>query len=351
MRALGALLVTAGSAVLVGTAAAGPLPLPPVPTVTVPVPSAPVPLPVIPKLPTPVLAAAPHAHASSPPLPAVAGVSAPSTASNGPGPSSGVYRGESASGTTGPSSSREVDHFHSSRRWIGTSGPKGRRTTTFTFVLPRAGRVVFTVNQVSPACLGVGRFSVAGHAGLNRVRFAGRVQGRRLGPGTYKISARTASGRVVRRITLVVVGGSAPTSEELTSLRAANACRGGTRQAASAVAPAATGGSTGSGAAPAQSLPRPLSHPQIEAAGVPAPRAPNLHAGVLASSVQKTARAIRPLLVALLAISILLLGLASLPRVAVAEPRVNDLLARHRVEIAALGAMALFAVAIAFLLA
>ena len=46
-----------------------------------------------------------------------------------------------------------------------------------------------------------------------------------------------------------------------------------------------------------------------------------------------------------------LLGLASLPRVAVPEPRFNDLLARHRGEIAALGTASLVAVALAFLLA
>src|SRR5512133_1170228 len=113
------------------------------------------------------------------------------------------------------SSSARVDHFHSSRPWIGTTGAKQRRTTTFTFVLQRSGRDVFTVNQVSPACVGIGRFTFAGHAGLNRARFAGVVHGRRLVPGTYRISIRTASGLVVRRVTLVVVGGSAPSGAEL----------------------------------------------------------------------------------------------------------------------------------------
>jgi hypothetical protein len=72
-------------------------------------------------------------------------------------------------------------------------------------------------------------------------------------------------------------------------------------------------------------------------------------AGVLATSLERTARAIRPLLVALLALAILLLALASLPRVAVAEPRFNSMLARHRLEIAGLGAAALIAVAVTFL--
>jgi hypothetical protein len=71
---------------------------------------------------------------------------------------------------------------------------------------------------------------------------------------------------------------------------------------------------------------------------------------VLGSSVEETARVIRPFLVALLALSILLLGVASLPHAAVPEPRMHDLIARHRVEIAGLGAAALVAVAIALLL-
>jgi hypothetical protein len=56
-------------------------------------------------------------------------------------------------------------------------------------------------------------------------------------------------------------------------------------------------------------------------------------------------------LVALLAIAILLLGLASLPQAAIPEARLNCVLARHRTELAALGAAALVAVVISFLIA
>jgi hypothetical protein len=71
---------------------------------------------------------------------------------------------------------------------------------------------------------------------------------------------------------------------------------------------------------------------------------------VLAASVEKVARAIQPVLVALLALAIMLLAVASLPQAAVPESRANDLLSRHRVEIAGLGAAAFVAVIIAFLL-
>jgi hypothetical protein len=57
-----------------------------------------------------------------------------------------------------------------------------------------------------------------------------------------------------------------------------------------------------------------------------------------------------PLLVALLALAIVLLGLPSAPRIALPESRTSDLLARHRIEIAGLGAAAFGAVVIGFLL-
>jgi hypothetical protein len=147
----------------------------------------------------------------------------------------------------------------------------------------------------------------------------------------------------VRRITLVVVAGSAPTPSELRALRAANTCSATTR------AVAASGDLASADATrPAQGQP-PSSTPQRSASGLlPDPKEPS---GVLGSTIQKTAKAIRPVLVALLALAIVMLALASLPGFAVPEQRVNEVLARHRLEIAGLGAAALVAVALAFLLA
>ena len=345
MRLRGLALVVVVAALSAGTAAADPVPVPPVPTlptVTVTVPAAPVPLPAIPPQTQPVLPepvrTVTSASSSAAPAPVGAAVAGLSQSPSGGGGSTAPTAGGSSAAPF--SRSAVVDHFHSSRPWIGTTGPKQRRTTTFTFVLQRAGPVAFTVNQVSPVCVGIGRFTVAGHAGLNRVRFAGVVHGRRLTPGTYRISIRSASGRVVRQVTLVVVGGSAPSQAELRSLRSANACKGsGATASTTALIPLAT-----------QKLPGPPTASQQVAAEGLAPRGQNLHSGVLATSVEKAARAIRPLLVALLALAILLLGVASLPREAAPEPRMHYLLARHRVELAGLGAAALVAVALAFLL-
>ena len=371
MRLLGGLLALACAAVAAGVAAAAELPpVPPVPTVAITVPSlptnplpvpapspspapspptapsTPVPLPTIPKLPAPVESAA-QTTATAAPLAQATGASASGGNVGGRSSNTSSSGGSGASADGSRSSARRVDNLRSSRRWIGTTGSKRRRTTTFVFVLSRAGRVLFAVDQVSPACRRLGRFSVAGHAGVNRVRFGGRMHGRQLAPGTYRISARTVSGRVVRRITLVVVGGPAPSRQELSSLRAANVCAGTAPDAFFT----ATGAMSAGGGAATGPLSPSQSQTHVNGSGLGLPHPPNLDSGVLGTSVQKTAKALQPLLVALLAVAIVLLSLASLPRVAVPEPRFNDLLVRHRGEIAALGAASLVAVALAFLLA
>lgn len=272
------------------------------------------------------------------------GTGSSSGSSASAGGSSASSGGQSGVSKSAQGSSRSnVRSFSTTRTWIGTTGPKRRRATTLAFVLQNPSRVIFIVNQVSPACVGIGRFSAAGHAGLNRIRFGGVVHGHRLGPGTYRIAIRTAAGRVVRRITLVVVNGQAPSGDVLQALRASNTCHGGgsaSTTSANAVVGAETAAPLGS-----QQLPK----PKPAAAGLALPPGPNLHSGVLGSSVEETARALQPLLVALLALSIVLLGLASLPREAVPGPRVQETLARHRLELVTLGGAALVAVALAFL--
>jgi hypothetical protein len=210
-----------------------------------------------------------------------------------------------------------------------------------TFVLPRAARVVFVVKQVSPVCRLAGRFAVNGHAGLNRVRFPVRASKLRLDPGTYWITAHTRAGRVVQRVTIVVVDGGVPTRGEIAAARASNLCT-------------AASGSTASNTSYISGSP-PAVQRSFTPAGQPSAGGPsevqNGHSGaVLAASVEKAVRAVRPALVALLALAIVLLGLASLPQTALPDARANELLARHRLEIAGLGTVAVVAVVIAFLL-
>jgi hypothetical protein len=194
------------------------------------------------------------------------------------------------------------------------------------------------VTQVSPVCDVIGRFSVRGKPGLNRVRFAGRVGRQRLGPGTYRISARTSGRSVVERVLLVVVARSAPSGSELAAARASNACSD-----TSSTADAADGSFGFGSLASAEPSAHPLTPQEQPAANPSGGGTVPPVGGVLARSAEEAARALQPILIALLAASILLLALASVPRFAVGDARVNDLLARHRLEIASLGASALLA--------
>jgi hypothetical protein len=239
-----------------------------------------------------------------------------------------------------------VKHFQSSRPWIATTGKQNRRSTILTFVLKRPTRVIFTVKQLAPDCQTVGRFSVRGRAGLNRVRFSGRVGRRELAAGTYRITARTVNGRALQRVTIVVVEGGAPTNAELAALRASNVCSNSSGIASTA----STGGSNTGGLSGTDFGGFFTPNEQPSASGPKSSGSGGALGGVLGSAtVEKTARAIRPWLVALLAAAILLLGLGSLPRLALADARVNDALARHRTEITVVGAAALIAVIVTFL--
>jgi hypothetical protein len=362
VRTVGALLVLAVGGFAAATAVADTTALPPVPTVTVPVPvtlpttttpslplpTSTVPLPTSTTLPsTPVVTTAAKQTTVST-VTAQPSTTAASSASgsSSAGPASGgtgthpETAGTSASAAGSASSPPQVERSASSAPWIGTTGPKRRRTATFSFVLPRRQRVIFTVTQVAPLCRAVGRFSVAGHAGLNRVRFAGRVHRRLLPAGTYRILVRTASGRVLRQVTLVVVAGGAPSRAELQAARAANVCP---------VSAGPASATSLSGLAPWPPPAAAIQQPSVQTGGVATP-SPNVHSGVLGSTAEKAAQVIRrPYLIVLLALAIVLLGAASVPDVVVPDPKVGHLLSRHRLELASLGTAILVGVAIALL--
>ena len=200
-------------------------------------------------------------------------------------------------------------------------------------------------------CRSVGSFSVQAHKGVNRVRFTGRVGKRKLVPGTYYLEARTALGELVRRVTVVVVKSAPPSRHEPEALQAANVCPATSDFAAASPFsnnPFFTGGafSIGKSAEPAR-VGRSMK-PNTESSGLGAGSSST--ARVLATAVENTARAIRPALVALLAAAIVLLGLASLPQAAFPDARLDHALARHRPQLAALGAAAFVAVVISFLI-
>jgi hypothetical protein len=102
----------------------------------------------------------------------------------------------------------------------------GRRDggTTLVFTLKHGTAVRFTIVRVYPSCKRIGSFSVRAHAGVNRVRFRGRLGGRPLAEGTYRLVARARGQEMAAAtVTFVVVRGKM-TSAELGRARRANAC-------------------------------------------------------------------------------------------------------------------------------
>ena len=87
----------------------------------------------------------------------------------------------------------------SHRRW--REGNRGG--TTFFFTLNQGARVLFTLTQPGHRHL-LGTFTVAGHAGKNRLAFDGRINRHtRLKPGTYTVTIRT--GTSTQRLSFTIV--------------------------------------------------------------------------------------------------------------------------------------------------
>lgn len=223
------------------------------------------------------------------------------------------------------------------------------------FTLDKNAVVEFTVVQVSPVCRFVGRFHVNGHAGANAVPFDGRIRGLQLPPGTYRLIARTGGGAVAR-LTLVIVDARAPTKDEIASARRSNVCGAGGVDAA-----VARGTSSGSSSRLSTASDETVTSKQKPSTIVRSQKqarpqdgsATSGDAGVraiassLTASLSKATR--NPLVIAFLAIAVLLLGLAALPRTTVPDPRATALLETHRRELAVGGAAALAAAVIGLL--
>jgi hypothetical protein len=335
-----------------------------VPSVTVPPPPVSPPAPV----PPPPTVQTPSVQTPSTQTPSVQGSSAGavtggqgssgSTATGGRSSSSGgagssssglSSAGGSGVGTTGGASQQRV---HSTRPWIAVLGSKSRRTTIFKFRLGRNAIVEFTVLQVSPVCRVVGRFRVRGHAGLNRVQFNGRVHGVQLGAGTYRISARTRGAGAVLRTTIVVVGARTPSKAELALARRSNVCRAAGVLDASSIW-GSFSAAAGDGQAGNQARSTIVRHQREsgESSDDAAPSGSD-HGRPIAEALSSAAgKAANPVVIALLAMAAFILGLAALPRTAVADPRVMALVAEHRAALTAAGTAALGAAVVAMLLA
>ena len=216
------------------------------------------------------------------------------------------------------------------------------------FRLGRAARVEFVVAQTAPTCRRIGRFRVAGHRGVNRVPFRGRVGGRPLGAGTYRIKARTLPrGRAVVDTELVVV--ERPERRVIASSRGADAC-GSSQDWQSLVLP------FGASA---------LGNPEAKAATAAAPTPARVKAvthgrpsrahGVLGTKFAQGAmgaiKTIPSLLYVLFGVALGLLGVSVLPVRLAPTRRAALLLALHRGAVALTGTALMIAVLVAVTLA
>lgn len=242
---MGAALLAAGMvAAVLSAQALGQVPIPTVslPSVSLPTPPLPVP-PTPPPPPTPATPPAPP----TPPPPATPSVPAVPNAPAAPTPDAapaaatpaGSVPSTSSPGTAGPGGSSPIgvpstgatsSQYYTAdrrRRPAGSSSsgrrarvtrlnasPKRikpgskRRAARITFRLSAPARVVFTVRGPAPSCEVVGRFTVRGQRGTNRVRFTGRVGRRTLGPGTYRVTARPVNRpRQARRVVVIIGDG------------------------------------------------------------------------------------------------------------------------------------------------
>lgn len=210
----------------------------------------------------------------------------------------------------------------------------------------------FTVVRVYPTCERIGSFRVHARAGVNRVKFRGRLQGRPLAEGTYRLLVRGRGAGVDAAVRLVVV--REPLSRgDLRRARNANVCGltgaatetviGGSSRSGGVATPvgAVLGVSVadrGSGAA----------HEEDAAKGPLAAAGPiSRGAKTLGTRFARTiddARPIHPFVWAVLALAILLLALAAVPPGTLVSARAQAI-AYRRLEVAVAGTAAL---AIAF---
>jgi hypothetical protein len=206
------------------------------------------------------------------------------------------------------------------------------------FRLGKAAPVEFVVVQVAPDCRRIGRFRVPGHSGVNRVRFRGRVGGRALGPGTYRIKARTLPrGRAVVDTQFVVV--MHPERRVIASARGADAC--GSKQGWQSFAIPLSASALGKPKAAA-------AHARVKA---PSHGRPSRAHGVLGARFAKDAvgafKSIPSLLYVLLGVAIGLLAVSALPSRVAPTRRTALLLALHRGAVALTGTALLIAVLVA----
>jgi hypothetical protein len=223
---------------------------------------------------------------------------------------------------------------------------------TFLLRLRRDAVIEFTVFRIAPDCRLAGTFRVAAHAGVNRIRFRGRIGRRWLRPGTYLIRAQSVPANptdTVLETRLVIFGSGKPTRRQVRAARAADVCPrpmfetiglgfGSFLAAGAGGGPGASSPQSGSSGADSG---RQGKAQEIKSGSV---------LGARFKAARDAARSVHPLIWIGFGIALALLVLAAWPIEAARNAKVAMLLAYRRTAVALAGAATLVLVTVAYVL-
>jgi hypothetical protein len=96
--------------------------------------------------------------------------------------------------------------------------------TTLTFRLSRPTVLRITIVRVYPSCKRLGSFTVRAHAGVNRVRFRGRLRGRPLPAGGYRLVVRARGAQRDAAAVPIVIARGKTSKAEIRKARTRSMC-------------------------------------------------------------------------------------------------------------------------------
>jgi hypothetical protein len=296
-------------------------------------------------------------QASTPPSPSGT-TSSGATGTAGQGGSAGSTAGS----RSGSASSRQhtLRRVRVSRGWVTSRGPRSRRSVRLSFWLSKRATVVIRIDQLAPECRYAGKLLVRGRRGRNVVLFRGRVRGRPLSTGTYRLIAhpRAQRSRRLDKATVVVFRRPPNSEAQVRRASARNSCPRGLSPSqralvadAGAFGPGAVDGGRGpesKDAAAAGDVAGVISRPR--GSGLLQPQGPirkpiSRATGAIADAAQE----IPPALIAMAGLAVLLLALAAMPP-PVATSRTGATLVHKRGSIALYGAATLVVAVVTYLL-
>jgi hypothetical protein len=209
-------------------------------------------------------------------------------------------------------------------------------------------RLRILVRELEPVCRTVGRYRFTASRGLNRLRLPKQIGDKKLGVGTYSLAGETLLGRKVFDVVATVHRKRGRLLARVRHTTSASACTTTetsvvglslthTDTTASGTTSAAKSGTDGNRSASPPSIFKP-----------PAVSAPRTHKSPLvrAATFEDAPPAIRPLLYALLALSIGLLAAAAVPNTVMPAGAAAAFVTSKRAYLAAAGIWLLVVVAV-----